>query len=85
MTFVINQMSMKATMTDIGQFNFGLVEPRNPHDSLRNVVEKRLLYHRSSNSDLHTALKRLHQLRVQKKHLDQEIIKFERVLFEEDG
>ena len=42
---------------------------------LRDSVEKRLCSHRSSDPELHAALRRLHQLRVQKHRLDKQIIR----------
>lgn len=46
----------------------------------RDIVENRLVSHRSSNPELNAALRRLHQLRVQKKNLDAEISRLERLV-----
>jgi hypothetical protein len=78
------------TSIHIEEFERILEDHKNQHEhcwitspvnrGLRDIVENRLVSHRSSNPELNAALRRLHQLRVQKKNLDAEILRVERLV-----
>ena len=67
------------------QFDMILEEHHKPaeqpiNSGLRDKVEQRLIRHRSSNPELNEALRRLHQLRVEKKRMEKEIARYERLV-----
>lgn len=73
-------------MSELKQFDMILEEHHTPaeqpiiNSGLRDKVEQRLIRHRSSNPELNEALRRLHQLRVEKKRMEKEIARYERLV-----
>ena len=85
---VLRQENAPVAGIDIKEFDLILEEHKKqqPHNSsstmtgLHELLETRMVSHRSSNPELNYALRRLHQLRVEKRRLDREILRMERLV-----